>query len=669
MTQTIKYILLWLTFCCHFPAFCQQKKIDSLLSLLKSDIEDTDKVNHLNALSSQLMYVNPDTSIVLSKQALLIAEKSEWKKGIVNSLVQLGTCNWVKGNYSDDLEYNLKALKIEEELNNKIGISKCLGNIGLVYFEQGDFPKALNYYLRTIKLDDESGNKGNMETNSGNIALVYLQQGDYTNALDYFFKALKIAQELGNRNGESKHLCNIGTTYYSQGMFLKIKQEGRDSLLNKALDFYFRALKIAEELGNKRSIAADLDNIGSVYTDMEKYSEAEKYLLDALKLNKEIGALNSELAVENSLTKLYEKTSRYELAFEHYKKAIVIKDTLFNQEKNKDITRKEMNYEFEKKNAIAAAQSEKQKTIIALLVAGALLVLGFLFFVYRSLHLTRKQKQTIEIHNQETELQKKIIEEKQKDILDSINYAKGIQESILPTENEIENILSNSFVLYKPKDIVSGDFYFIESINTNEKEKLIGFAAADCTGHGVPGAFMSILGVNILRQSLSNREVNNPAQALDFLNKNLNIALRQHSREQTIRDGMDIAFCVLNQKTNELYYAGAYNPLWIVKNDSSFLEIKSDKQPIGNFPNQKPFTNHTIKLEKGDIVYLFTDGYADQFGGPKGKKFKYLQMQQLLIAIHNKPMNEQKKILEDTINNWKGNLEQVDDILVLGVRL
>ncbi len=277
----------------------------------------------------------------------------------------------------------------------------------------------------------------------------------------------------------------------------------------------------------------------------------------------------------------------------------------------------------------------------------------------------------VEERTKEIKQQNLIIEEKNKDITDSINYAKRIQDSIFPSEEEINIFLKDWFVFFQPKDIVSGDFYFVEKIKNNNGTEVIGVAVADCTGHGVPGAFMSMLGTNILRQSLNETSVNSPGDALDYLNENLNISLRQNSDRQ-VRDGMDIGFAVIDLLNMKLYFAGANNPCWIIRksgNAYELNEIKANKQPIGFFENAQSFTNHQIDLQKDDCIYLFSDGYSDQFGGELGKKFKRKNLENKLIEIAHLPMKEQKKIIAQTFYQWKGEYSQTDDVCVIGIKV
>jgi serine phosphatase RsbU (regulator of sigma subunit) len=269
-----------------------------------------------------------------------------------------------------------------------------------------------------------------------------------------------------------------------------------------------------------------------------------------------------------------------------------------------------------------------------------------------------RQKEEIETKNQELEVL-------YKHVTDSIKYAKRIQEAILPPDSLVKRVLPNSFVLYKPKDIVSGDFYWID-----EKNGKTMFAAVDCTGHGVPGAFMSIVGYNILKHSVNNNNFTTPSLILDALNEGVSETLHHGHEESQAKDGMDLSFCTIDYKSMELQYAGAFNPLYIIR-DGQLMQTKADKFPIGLFlgEEKKKFTNHTFKLKEGDVIYIFSDGYADQFGGPSGKKFMANHFRDLLLGVHKHPIEKQKEILNKTIEEWRGPLDQVDDILVIGVKI
>ena len=285
----------------------------------------------------------------------------------------------------------------------------------------------------------------------------------------------------------------------------------------------------------------------------------------------------------------------------------------------------------------------------------------------KDLHgLTSNLEQKVRERTEEVMRQKKEIEELLTEVTDSIKYAQRIQNAILPPKGYISKVLPNSFILFKPKDIVSGDFYWVE-----DKEGKTAVAAVDCTGHGVPGALMTVVGYNKLHEAMSEAKEYTAAAILDGLNRGVINTFSQGNEESDVKDGMDAAMCVVDYKTRTIQFAGAYNPLYIIRSGSQEIEqIKGDKFPIGPFIGGiQNFQNHTVKLEAGDTVYVFSDGYADQFGGEKGKKFRYKNFRELLLGMQDKEMHEQKELLDTTIESWRGELEQVDDILVIGIRV
>ncbi len=295
------------------------------------------------------------------------------------------------------------------------------------------------------------------------------------------------------------------------------------------------------------------------------------------------------------------------------------------------------------------------------------------FFRYRTNALRKKQKELEDIvveRTAEVVSQKELLEEKNKEVLDSINYAQRIQRSILPPPEEMQKALHNHFVLYKPKAIISGDFYWMAQVHTAENANMVVLAVIDCTGHGVPGALMSIVGNTLLNQTIKNNDINTPAEALTFLNSELPKNLKAQQKGEIIRDGMDMVMCAINTQTRQLYFAGANNNLYILRK-GSVIEINGDKQAISGSTDdvKKPFTNHSFQLEKDDMLYLLTDGYADQFGGPKGKKYKHKQLEALFVAISDKPVAEQREALNKSFEDWRGTQEQVDDVTVIGVRV
>jgi len=371
-----------------------------------------------------------------------------------------------------------------------------------------------------------------------------------------------------------------------------------------------------------------------------------------------------------------------------------LKDSLLNIENLQQMNELEANYESEKKEKeilllnerskvdslailhekqkgqIVQEQKKSQQWIFGLGIGLLLVVIIFIYIGYQNKRksnvILTHQKEEIEEANKIISLQRDEVNHKNKEIVDSINYAKRIQTAILPPDSLILENFNNSFVLYKPKDIVAGDFYWFEKHNNT-----LLLAAADCTGHGVPGAMVSVVCNNALNRSVWEFGLSDPGKILD---KTREIVVQEFMKsDEDVKDGMDIALCSFERKNDisvTVKYAGAYNPLWIIRKGATKIEeVKGNKQPIGVFELSSPFLTHKIKLAKGDTIYMFTDGYSDQFGGEKGKKFKSGNFKALLLSIINQPMEKQVQILNDTLENWKGELEQIDDVCVIGVKI
>lgn len=280
--------------------------------------------------------------------------------------------------------------------------------------------------------------------------------------------------------------------------------------------------------------------------------------------------------------------------------------------------------------------------------------------LFLNIYVIWKYVATRTVAEKQIDQQKSLLETKNKETSDSINYAQRIQNAILPSRRLVENHLPGSFIVYQPKDIVSGDFYWIE-----KKNEKIFFAVADCTGHGVPGAMMSVIGQNALNRVVNEFGITTPSKILDKLSDLIDEAFAKSGSD--VRDGMDIALCSLNPVTGSVEYAGAHNPIYHIAN-GELKEYKASKQPIGRFESRVPFLNNEFKMQKEDSLYLFSDGIADQFGGPDGKKFKYKRVKELLLKIYSKPPAEQKNTVITAFSDWKGSLEQIDDVCLFGVK-
>jgi serine phosphatase RsbU (regulator of sigma subunit)/Tfp pilus assembly protein PilF len=718
---------LWPLYNDTLKAICEKYLASNLTSPLRSFYLKylAGALNNVGYLANQQGDIS--TALDYYHRSLKISEEIKDKEGIAYSLNNIGYIYVNQGDIPKALEYYHRSLKIREEIKDKQGIAQSLNNIGYIYDNQGDLPKALDYYHRSLKIREEIKDKKGIANTLTNIGYIYRYQGDHSKALDYYQRSLSIMEEIKDKQGIASSLNNIGLIYSKQGD------------IPKALDYYHRSLKIQEEIKDKQGIATSLNNIGIIFqnqgdlptaldyynrslTVMEEIKDkqgiayclnsiakamlqtglligARDYAERGLKIAQELGYPENIQRSSWTLSKIYSKTGNWKGAYEMQVLFKQMSDSINNEANKKASLQKQFQYEYEKKaaadsvanakaNEIKNAQIAKQQAELKAkrnqqyaLYGGLIIVVLFLGFIYNRLQITRKQKGIIEEQKEVVEKAHHELEEKNHEILQSITYAKRLQQSILPPPRLVKEYMKDSFVLYMPKDIVAGDFYWIESHNNK-----IYFAAADCTGHGVPGAMVSMVCHNALNRALLEFGLLKPAQILDKASELVDETFSKS--EDNVQDGMDISLYCLDTQTRELEWAGANNPLWIIPHLASpkgrntpspkenglgdevrFIEIKADKQPVGRYENRKPFTNHTIQLNEGDSLFSITDGYADQFGGEQGKKYTYKKLREFLLSMNNKPMTLQKDELIAEFEKWRGNNEQVDDVCIIGVKV
>ncbi|MDP1803396.1 MAG: tetratricopeptide repeat protein [Bacteroidota bacterium] len=455
-----------ITEACLYMGSCEEveENYDRAFSLydlaLKNATAQNDKRNIAGALTKigliHKIKGEYQKALACYKEALKIDQETGAKKYIARDYGNISVVYMNQGNHPKAIEYNFKVLKLFEELDNKWGIAATYGNLGAAYANHGDNEKAQQYFLRALEIQEFIGDKMGIARNYSNVGVIYANKKEYDKAQEYYFRSLKLSQEINVKDGVANCLGNIGLLYELRATALKnaSPENKPDSLYSKALEYYLKALKMDEETGDARGKATKLGNIGSLYTAQKAYKQAEAYLLQAIDLSTQLGTLDLQKDHELFLYQLYNAKGDYKKAFEHYKLLALYDDSLFNDEKNKALARSEINYEFEKKeaavkakqeikDAVTAAESKKQKFVLILVSCVLFLVFVFGLFVFRSLQITRKQKRVIEIKNKETEEQKATIQEKNKDILDSIHYARRIQQSLLPTEKYIERHLKS----------------------------------------------------------------------------------------------------------------------------------------------------------------------------------------------------------------------------------
>ena len=643
-----------------------------------------------------------DEAIESYTSCLGIAEAIGDEKIQSAALDNLAVIYIIKADFEKFDYYSQKAYAIHEKNGDEIGMAASLANMGYRYKDQGRVPESIDAFSRTLEIYESMADSAGMANSLNNLGMVYKDLDELEDALPFYWRALAIQIAVEDSSSTSQTYSQLGLVYQSRG----------DS--DSALYFFHEALKIHEIRGFKQGIGTISTNIGLVYLDDSIYDTAQMWLergFDiALELDKRssmvdgydyLGLLHSKLgnkekaielclkgqnlADENQLLERQEKSSKllYELfkekgisnqALKYHEKYIWARDSLMSVANKRQLYKQEYRYEYQKKaeqDSILSAEAlkfeeekhaleteaQKQWSYFLYIILGVLAIFGV--FVYNRFKVTRDQKNIIESQKSEVDLAYENLEEKNKEILDSISYAKRIQSAILPPLKVVKSYLEDSFILYKPKDIVAGDFYWLE----HQDNKII-FAAADCTGHGVPGAMVSVICNNGLNRSVREDGLTDPGKILD---RTREIVIQEFEKsEEEVKDGMDIALCTLDGMS--LQYAGANNPLWILRN-GEILETRANREPVGKYINQTAYTTHTIELQKGDCLYIFSDGYIDQFGGERGKKFKSKALKQLLVSMQNELMSKQHQILDETFEHWRGEIEQIDDVCVIGVRV
>jgi tetratricopeptide (TPR) repeat protein len=610
------------------------------------------------------------------------------KRGISMALNNIGLIYQAQGNYFLSLDYLQRSLKIKEEIGDRDGVASCLMNIGIIHGFMDDFNKALEYYFRSLEILEELKDKSSISQCLLDIGNAYRNQKAFNKALEYLKKALEMKVELGEPYGESTCLASLGDLYLMQGEY------------GLAMENYLKSLEIKEEISDIVGICNLYYNIGSVYLKTGNFRQAGIYTDSSLTMALELELLGPQVMDYKQLSDIQSATGDYYDAYKNHVTHKELYDSLLNKENIKKITGLEYEFNFEKekraieleqqkKEVLMEAEAHRQLIVRNTLLGGLVAITIIVFLISYSYIQKKKDNQRIKEKNaqireandelqqlneeisaqkEEIEAQRDSVFNQNEAITESINYAQRIQSAMLPPESYIHELLDDVFILFKPRDIVSGDFYWIKQVNQYSV-----IAAADCTGHGVPGAFMSMLGMSFLTEIVQRREITQANEILDEMRRQIKHALRQHGQPDETKDGIDMALCVINQKTRAIQYAGANSPIYIIqeKNGNPELkEIKADRMPLGyHYSRDRPFTNHEINLETGDAFYLFSDGFIDQKGGKENKKYMSKNFKRLLMNIHEQPMYDQKKTLEKELGDWIGEKSQIDDILVIGVRV
>ena len=558
------------------------------------------------------------------------------------------------GDYEKALECYIKVLKIAESTNYKNKICEAYICIGIVFYEQKKYNETIVYMNKALAVEGPLTSKQNLAYIYNNIAISYQNLDEHRMALSYHFKSLKLNEEMGADEGTASSYNNISSVYGSIG---KAKE---------ALYYILKSIALSEKIDDKVGLTYSYIGAGDCYQGRKNFSKAYEYYLKALKIARQIQYRTEEREAYEHLAFISEEMNDYQKALEYHKRYSQLKDSILSEMSLKQTSELNIRYETEKKEKeillLTKDQELKSRTLEdqRLVRMGLIIGLGLLFILSFLLFNRYRFKQNA---NLLLEKQKEEIQKKNTLIMDSIDYAKTIQDAILPDNERLQSFLPAHFILYKPKSIVSGDFYWIA-----KKEDKIFCAVADCTGHGVPGAFMSLLGHNMLENIIHQECSSTPGAILTAMNQQ--IITRFSKDHEASKHGMDIAIVSIDTTTHQLNYAGAKNALYTVR-DNKLLEIRGDKVALGTPSKDSTpynYVNHVIQLQKDDMIYLFSDGFPDQKGGPEKKKFFYQPFKELLTSISSLPLDKQKENLDATIADWIGTGEQIDDILILGIR-
>jgi serine phosphatase RsbU (regulator of sigma subunit)/Tfp pilus assembly protein PilF len=672
----------------------QTRLIDSLITVVNSTKVDTQKVKLYGDIAWELLSINISRSEDYAKKQLDLALRIKNNGFIAQAESDMGNILNRKGDFDEALIHYFKAVKLREKLKQPVKIAGVYNNIATILTRQNKFKEAIEVNFKALKVVEEANDLSKQCVILGNIGHIYYELEQNDQAGVYFRRSLDLAEKLGDPGLLANTLVNMA----------QIKFERND--MDSALFYFYRAENILLKNNLQYGLGAVYNNIGQILVKTQEFDKALEYykkgLDNRIQFEDEFGIALSYLSLGSLYNKLnnytkaiyclekcegtFEKNKAYtslkdcylqiatatelkgdlNTSIKYYKLWNGLKDSIYSKESSKQLLEVNAKYQTERKeqenkllniqNTLSEKTIREQRAITYIIVAGLFLLAALAFFIFRGL---RQQKKANNIISH----QKHLVEEKHKEITDSINYAERIQRSFLATKGILDANLKEYFVLFLPKDVVSGDFYWAEKLKNGN----FALVTADSTGHGVPGAIMSILNISSLENAI--KDETEPSAILDHTRKNIIERLKKDGSAEGGKDGMDASLIVFSKDQKKLYVAAANNPVWIVRG-SETIEVKPDKMPVGKHDKESvSFEQYEYDIQKGDVVYTLTDGFPDQFGGEKGKKFMVKKLRELIVANSHLSMAEQKNVLMKTFKSWVGNLEQVDDVTLVGVRI
>lgn len=610
------------------------------------------------------------------EKALKIERELDNKSGIAGNITNIGSIYFQQSNYSEALKCFLDALKNYEEIGNKHGTASNLLNIGNIYVLQKQYHKALDYYLKSLKICKELNLNDGIANNLANIGMIYYEQNDIQKALDYYLEALKINYQMGSKSGIANNLINIGNLYIKIGD------------VNKSMNYLNRGLVVNEEISDTRQIiynlyaisdnylkqAEQLDSLRILGNKNIKFSEnklnlhyeaALKYSLRAAEMADSIGLGELQHPIYQNVAKSYEGLKRYAEALKYYKKYQDSWKSVFSNEKNKAISEITESFERDKKieqyKIREKRREEKEMMRTYLFLAGFLLLSIIFIFSFIRFRENKKMNAKLTTKNHEIELQKFLVEEKNEQIYASLRYASTIQHAIMPWKSTLKEAFRDYFLIFMPKDIVSGDCFWYEKVGDIQF-----LAVIDCTGHGIPGSMLTVIASSVLDDAVLSKKLTDTGEILTYINTKVTEVLNQKQIDNNIRDGMELILIAIYK--DHIQYSGAGRPL-IVKN-GTLQTFKTDRRSIAGNTDSIDFHYSSNEIAKSEdmIIYLTTDGFADQMN-VRSKKYGSKRFITLLETLSDKPFTEQQQLLEKELSEHKGFNNQIDDITIIGVKV
>ncbi len=629
----------------------------------QADPHDTVLLNKYNDLCNKYELENADSLLKYASIQLILANRNNLVPHQIHAYTNLGVAYTRLFQFNEALNCYLNARNIIEK-NHRPGLSALLGQIGYIYLRLNRKNEAYKYFKQQESTSLKEQNYQSYLSCIVNLADYFNVKNQLDSTIDILHKGLIIARKYKYHDNEVIILDNIANVYYAKaidtdnkGLF-KISQLYADT----ALTHHYRDK-------DSSAIFYIYGLLGALNMDMGNFAKSENYYNQYISYSKRTqDIINLKIGMDEC-SRLFAVQGKFDLAYRYRVMYDSINKLYIDAETNKQVEELNTKYETEKKeqqNQLLTVANEKKQMGIYFALGAIGLLGGLVLLIFRSYRqkqkaniLISRQKEEVEKQKGEIGIQKEIIEEKQKEILDSIHYAKRIQTAVITSDDYLLRHLNDFFVIYQPKDIVSGDFYW-----ATEKDNKFYLAVCDSTGHGVPGAFMSLLNIGFLKEAVNERHIEKPNEVFDYVRNRLVESVNKEEQ----KDGFDGVLLCMDKQTGSVTYAAAHNGPVIIS-DGRLQSLPYDKMPVGKGEKDMPFTLYTIDLNTHGRLYLFTDGYADQFGGPKGKKFKYKQLEEILLKSHDKPVKEQSDYLGAQFDAWKGKLEQVDDVLIIGMEI